>query len=412
MWLFGLGVVACVSCDSVKPGCGAEGAPAGIFSGDGVHRIAFSLSAEARLALDAAERPEVHAEMSFDGLPFPDVGLRLKGSGSYETMAGKPAFNVDLNQWVRGTRLDGLKAFRLHTGKSWDPTRTREWLSYELARAAGLLAPRVGFAWVEVDGQPYGIYVLVEKHDDVLIAARSAEQGARGVILEPAGVFQDLGVGALAVDGERLLLDAYDEGPEPPDPAVLATLLQLDAALASDASEESAAAVFALVERESFLRYLAWEAVARHQDGYRGGANWRLFVDGDRLRVEWVASGADSTWGYRGAGGATVMGYAPFLDPQAPVGGRALRFCMGVPSCRHDYARHILSLADLVEALDLLGHFDRLSGMLGPCIESDPKPLFDQATVAEARASTRSGLTEGLSALREAVWLEYPALAP
>jgi len=87
---------------------------------------------------------------------------------------------------------------------------------------------------------------------------------------------------------------------------VLATLLQLDAALASGPSEESAAAVFALVERESFLSYLAWEAVARHQDGYRGGANWRLFVRWPRLRVEWVASGADSTWGYRGAGGATA----------------------------------------------------------------------------------------------------------
>jgi len=53
---------------------------------------------------------------------------------------------------------------------------------------------------------------------------------------------------------------------------------------------------------------------------------------------------------------------------------------MGVPSCRLDYASHILLLADLVEALDLLGCFDRLSALLtrvssptrGPCSTRPP----------------------------------------
>lgn len=378
-----------------------------VFTAACVHRIDFVVTPQAWDALNLVDRPEVHARMTFDGLPFSDVGLRLKGAGSYDTMDGKPAFNVDLNQWIPGTKLQGLKAFRLHNGKAWDPTFMHEWLSYELARDAGLLAPRVGWAVVSVNNQPFGLYVLVEKHDDVLIGNRDPAQKALGVILEPTGTFVDLGVGDLAAEGEDLLLACYDEGPRPPDTGVIAAILAIDAVMAGEPTEAAVEALFKHVVRATFLDYLGWEAVVEHQDGYRTGANWRLFVDGTTYQIEWVATGADSTWA-NGLGSGDV--FLTFRSLEAAR--RAFRFCMEVPSCRRGYAESILSIADRVESLDLARRFDEISEMLDPCLAADPRSHFDHEQRAEARKNTMAALKDQVSAIRDVVYMEYPDLAP
>ena len=42
-----------------------------------------------------------------------------------------------------------------------------ETLGYEVLRAAGVAAPRTGFAYVRVNGQGYGLYLNLETYDDV-----------------------------------------------------------------------------------------------------------------------------------------------------------------------------------------------------------------------------------------------------
>jgi spore coat protein CotH len=382
-------------CDS-----GAE-----VFSETCVHRLELALSSEAWSALSLPERPEVHARLDFDEHHFADVGLRLKGAGSYDTMEGKPAFKVDLNQWLRGTKLDGLKAFRLHNGKSWDPTLSHEYLAYALARDAGLLAPRVGFAFVTVNGIPFGLYTLVEKHDDVMLAQSDPARAAGGSILEAEGSFYDLGVGALDEQPELLLSASIEEGPMPPDPALLAALLELDRILAGTPSEDAAEQLFALVPRERFLSYLAWEAVAQHRDGYRMGANWRLFVDGETQQVEWVATGADSTWA--GGLGATDA----FCGMSSPEAFRsAFRFCMELGSCRKGYAERVLALAERVETLELSQRFEALTALLQPFIAADPRFPFTREELEFARTMTAEALGPQLAAMRSAVLQQYPEL--
>jgi hypothetical protein len=391
----------------VSEGCCSCVQPDGVFSRTGVHRVAFTVSQADWDVLGAADRPEVHAALQFDGAQFPDVALRLKGSGSYQGMDGKPGFSIDLNQWVKGTRLEGFKAFRLNSPKSWDPTRTHEWLSYELARASGILAPRIGFAEVWVNGQPFGVYVLAEKHDDVLIAFRNPAQKDLGVLLEPADVFRDLGVGDLDVDGEARLLKAYDEGPKPANPALLAAVLATDALLAGEPSEDAAITLWTRVERAVFLDYLAWEAVVGHFDGYRNLNNWRLFVDGTTRKVEWVASGADITWA------EVANADDVFVEHQPPdVTPRALRFCLQVPSCRRGYAERVLAMADRVGTLGLAQRFRELSTLLDACIRSDPRAGFDATEISIQQAYTATALGDRLDAIRDVVYAAYPDLVP
>jgi len=342
--------------------------------------------------------------MSFDGLPFPDVGLRLKGSGSYETMAGKPAFNVDLNQWVRGTRSMGSRPSAC-TRASRGTRRGPRVAVLRAGARGGLLAPRVGFAWVEVDGQPTASTCWSRSTTTCSSPRVAPSRGSAG---DPRarGVFQTWGR-ALAVDGEQLLLAAYDEGPEPPDPACSRRSCSWTPRWPAVRARRGAAAVFALVERESFLSYLAWEAVARHQDGYRASQlalirRWRSPAG------EWVASGR-TPLGLPRRGGATATATRSSRSASAR-GGRALRFCMGsrragsttpATSCCWPTWSRRWTCSGARPAVRLLTRVS--SPTRGPC---STRPPWQRRGLHAQRPD------EGLAALREAVRLEYPALAP
>ena len=100
-------------------------------------------------------------------------------------------------------------------------------------------------------------------------------------------------------------------------------------------------------------------------------------------------------------------------SPDSGLGqGRAFHVCQQVPTCRKDYARRVLQMADRVRDLGLLDRFEELSAMLAPCIASDPKPLFDAQSVRDSIIRTRSALAGWQQRCREQVGAEYPDLVP
>ena len=69
--------------------------------------------------------------------------VRLKGSSTYESIQGKPAFKVDLNALDPTRKYYGNKKFNLHN-QVLDPSCVSEALTFAFFREADLLAPRVG----------------------------------------------------------------------------------------------------------------------------------------------------------------------------------------------------------------------------------------------------------------------------
>ena len=55
----------------------------------------------------------------------------------------------------------GLRRIILNNGVQ-DPTFLHEYLGYSVFRDAGVPAPRVGYATMHVNGEPYGLYLVVE----------------------------------------------------------------------------------------------------------------------------------------------------------------------------------------------------------------------------------------------------------
>lgn len=326
-----------------------------------VHRVDFRLTEQEYERLSNADRPEVHSEVTIDGVYYADVGLRLKGSAQYSDMSGKPAFIVDMNEWVPGTRFRGLSAFKLHHGNLHDPTHCREWLTYALGRESGLMAPRVGWAEVYVGSLYYGIYTIIEKHDAGMIAYHHPAQRDTGVILEP-NESRDGGWAGLDFGSGDVGNWDIEEGPVPLDPRVTDALTSIDRIAALPGTEESAVEMWTHLDRDLLLTYLAWENVVMHVDGYFMPNNWRIYVDGETHKVSLLPSGADYTWEASAPGLGTGW-----------YGGRLGNWCIEVPSCYRDYAARLVEVADLADALGLDEAFLALSTTLDPYIDADPR---------------------------------------
>jgi hypothetical protein len=170
---------------------GVEDPAAALFGLDVVHQIEIELPAESLASLESW--PEeftydlpydyVPGALLIDGDRLDDVAVRLKGRwGSYRGMTDKAAFKIDLNRYVAGQDYHGLEKLTLNN-MIVDCSMAKEVLALELYRARGLVTPRIGYAWVTVNGEPFGLYALVETIDDAFLETHLAEPG--GNLYEP-----------------------------------------------------------------------------------------------------------------------------------------------------------------------------------------------------------------------------------
>jgi CotH kinase protein len=156
-----------------------------LYASGTVVEIDLDLSQESIEALEAEPEEYVPGDITVaftDGTPggvtaklhpLKDVGVRLKGNveGSFRPIGDKAAFKLKFNEFVKGQKLLGLKKMTLNNMVQ-DPTMLHEALAYEAFRAAGVPAPRTGYAFIRVNGTAYGVYANVETYDDVSLIRR------------------------------------------------------------------------------------------------------------------------------------------------------------------------------------------------------------------------------------------------
>jgi hypothetical protein len=132
--------------------------------------VDLTLSEEAEQAL--LEEPKEYVDATF-ALELGDssfgpgpVEVKLKGTTSFLPLTKKAAFKV---KFPKANRLLGLKSMTLNN-MIQDRSMAHETLGYEILRAAGVPAPRTGFAYVRVNGARYGLYLNLETYDDISMA--------------------------------------------------------------------------------------------------------------------------------------------------------------------------------------------------------------------------------------------------
>jgi spore coat protein H len=295
----------------------AEDPAKAFFGRNPVVRVRIGLAPDQREKLRQSGREYATATLRLDGKEFAAVGVKLKGAaGSYQSIDERPGFTVNLGKAGGTERFFGLQKFHLNNGAQ-DGSRLHEWVGNGVFAAAGLPAPRVAHALVELDGAPLGLYVLREAFDgEFLVRAFGGKEGN----LYDGGFCQDV--------DQPLQKDAGD-GPD--DRADLQRLCR--ACQGVDPRREAALQV--LIDLPHFLDFLALEAMLGHWDGYsRNMNNYRLWLPASRP-ARFLPHGMDQLFG---DSEASVLDHPPGLVASA---------VLQVPALRKRYRERLKALLPL-----------------------------------------------------------------
>lgn len=299
----------------------------------------------------------------------PDVGVRIKGNaGSLRTLSQKAAFLLKFDEFEKGQTFDGLEKLALNNMVQ-DASMIHENLAYGLMRAAGVPAPRAGYATVRINGEPYGLYATIEATNDpqFLKAHFGSDEG-------------NLYEGAYGSDLQTDLLPSFDQ--DSGTYVDMADLKELVAALDAMTDPEAFVdEVSKVIDLDEYLHFAATEIFLGHWDGYAWTKNnffiYRRPSDG---RYAWIPWGIDQTFDQN-------------LDPFGGDG-RIQQMCRTSTPCRTKLALAFEDVIARVAELDMIAQANALRAHIEPDMKADPRKEINESQNASAIDATIAFLTK------------------
>jgi hypothetical protein len=341
----------------------------------GITDLALELEAPAIRSLTVSPDMEVPGRLSVgDSARTPlDVAVRIKGQmGSKRGIGDKPALKVSV---LDGARALGVENLTLNNMVQ-DPTMLHEAMGYQVYADAGVAVPRTAYVRLAINGQPRGLYLLVETTDRQFLTDRFGEAG--GVLYEGA-----YGTDLRTADVEKF---ERDEGHDP-DRAELTRLIR--------AVAEPGDAVFfgdaPLVDTESFLAMMAVQVMIGDWDNYYKANNYRIFWHPAQRRWFFIPTGIDQTFSAE--------------NPVTPFGGRGVLFrkCLESERCTAAYVAAVRAAAERFEQLHLPEKMDSLLAMIDEASQADPKKPYTASQMRAARSSMRRFIIDRPSVIRASI---------
>jgi hypothetical protein len=334
-------------------GCTAET----LFSIDRVHAFGLELSEASIAALRDDPDSYVPGAVTLGERRLEPVGIRLKGSSSWQWIDQKPAWKIKIDEYVDGWELCELERITLHNNV-WDTSMMAETLAYRSFREIGSPAPRTGYATVQLNGAALGLYTIVEAMDADFVHHRWP--GSEGGLWEMTRNCDFAG----ACDCFELEWEGDDF-----DPTALSRACE-------GVAEGSVDGLWRVFDRERLLAFLAAELVVNHPDSYTYNLNnWHMVHDSIEDRISLSPWGADSTFIYyyppSGTHPCEVWSqYDNFTDGYL---GDVSLFCRHDELCWGELAEATLQAADRFEAMDLPALVARIRDLIGPHVHADPR---------------------------------------
>jgi len=381
-------VAGCFGMLAIDPPRSSADEIAWMFNPDAV--IEMNIGGISEEELDALEvEPDEYVKGTFElkvdgvpkGLPLTDVGVRRKGGfgSSRPIKTGKSGLKIRFDEFVDDQLFFGIKRLTLNN-MFQDPSMLHETLTYELFHALDLPASRTGYAFVNLNGEKYGLFLNVETLDEISLpqwfptTGHLYEADASGVDVRPgeAGTFE------------------VDEG----DDEDLGDLEALIAA-ANDEEGDWSDGMDPVADLERMAALWAVERYVDHWDGYAGRPletpepirpnNYYLHSDeaGVFQLMPW---GTDQTWESVG------------LDFDAPASGLMVDKCLADASCKELFLDGLTEIHCVNLGLDQVAHAAQLASMLDPYQdEEDPgrrgytaEAISDEVDVVEFVAKRRA----------------------
>jgi spore coat protein H len=287
-----------------------------LFTHSAVCRIKIEVAPEGMERLRTEARKYVPAEITIFGRVIRNVGIHLKGTGSYRPLEDKPSFTVDFSKYVSGQHFQNVSKIHLNNSVQ-DATYLKEQLGSELFQAAGVPTPRVAHALVELNGRSLGLYLLKEGFTEEFLA-RSFSSGAGNLYDTDKGHDIDRQM------KRHLGSDSSNDQVELQQLALAALEPRLDPRWEQLRQK---------LDMEQFLTFMAIEMMICHWDGYcLGQNNFRVYFEPRADKIRFLPSGMDQLFS------KADMAW------QADMSGLVARSVMEVPQGKIEYEAKFRSL--------------------------------------------------------------------
>jgi len=264
-------------------------------------------------------RQYVHASIHILDQTFVDVGIHLKGSGSFRSIDEKPGFTLDFSRFVQGQSLGGLSKIHLNNSVE-DPSYLKEKIGSELFQTAQLPAPLVTHAWVELNGKPLGLYVLKEGFAESFLSRHFKK--TEGHLYEP---------------GSCIGVESPSKAQPAVDSAAPSELRALAAAVAEPVLSNRWQRLQQILQVDQFITFMALEVMIGHWDGYcLGKNNFRIYADPGSGKLVFLPTGMDQIFSMAGL---------PWKPQMAGIVARAI---LEIPEGEILYAKKFKSLLNTV----------------------------------------------------------------
>ena len=336
-----------------------------LYASPGIYEFALDLDDDAYRSLQRDGGAFVPATLTYAdpaGIRYSlTVATHIKGSSSHQPIDDKPSLIIDVNYYDPEQEFLDTKKFYLHN-ECYDPAQMSSTLSYRFYREQGYPASRTSFAHLTVNGRDYGLYLIVEPHNDDFLQLWFDEPD--GNLYENAEAYCDV------TDRSCMEVEEFDEGNHD-------ALDRLgDAARASgDAWRPS---VEPLLDWPRFIQGLALEAAVVHWDSYSYDlSNYQLYHAPISDQWTLLTQSMDLDYGYR-----------PWSYPDCGQYGMDLsRYNMGMlaAGCQEDascYAEFLDQLdlyADELERADGAARVRELDALIGDAVRADPRRYWSDA---------------------------------
>src|SRR5262245_59069008 len=248
------------------------------FNDPAVRTFEFEIPPSSLATLRRSPRTYAPGTVREGGQVLTNVGIHLKGMGSFRTIDEKASFALKVDEFAEDQEYCGLTKLMFNNAVQ-DPTYIVEGLATELFRDAGQPAARVTHARVRLNGRDLGLYVVIEAMNKRFLKRHF--QSAKGNLYE-----------AYVRDIDTLL---DQDGGEDTSQADVRALVQ--ACRISDPSIRLPR-LRELLDIDQFISFAAMEILVGHWDGYTIHTNnFRLYHDPVGNKMHFITHGLD--WAFR-----------------------------------------------------------------------------------------------------------------
>jgi hypothetical protein len=339
---------------------GEAEAPRFEFSPDRIGHVSISLSAAAINALYADPFTYVEGSVTVDDDAIDLVGVRLRGKyGSFRELSGKPKFKIDFNRYVDGQRYGGLEALSLNNALV-DCSSMKEILAAEVFAGTEVIASRAMYMTVDVNGDDYGLYVLVETQDDRFLDRYWEDDSGN---LYDGKYWMDENWNYVLLDfGDRV--DDYfqlEEGVDVDNADIRQISAMYTATQGSDAFYTTSTE---LLEWPTLHRMWAASQWLGQNDGYcLNRNNYRVYFDPQDDKAEMIPTDLDysflhaSEWGY---------------SWNSPNGNLAAA-CLANEACRADWRDTVAEVLGIIDEMPLTDRAEQAWTLIEQSVHDDPR---------------------------------------